>query len=340
MKVMDKSSLRIVIAGGTGHVGQILAPHFHRTGHSVVVLARRPPAAPWKVVHWNGRDLGDWAKEVDGSDVVINLAGRSVDCRYTQAHRQEIMDSRIDSTRAIGRAIAEASRPPKVWLNASTATIYRHALDRPMDEITGEIGGSEPGAPGEWAFSIDVARNWEHEFFEGPTPGTRKIAMRSAIIMGPGPGAAFDVLLKLVRLGLGGPMGSGRQFVSWIHDTDFVRAIDFLIAEDRLDGPINICAPNPLPQRDFMRALRQAYGARLALPATKWMLEIGAFFLRTETELVLKSRRVVPKRLLEAGFKFTFADWPNTAKDLVERWRKAASTGCYGIAEMDSRSAH
>ncbi|HEV2990858.1 MAG TPA: TIGR01777 family oxidoreductase [Candidatus Angelobacter sp.] len=333
------SKLRIVIAGGTGHLGQILAPHFHRQGHSVTVLARQVRPAPWQVVHWNGSDLSDWAEIVDDSDVVINLAGRSVDCRYTQAHRQEIMGSRIDSTRAIGRAIAKASRPPKVWLNASTATIYRHALDRPMDEITGEIGGSEPGVPREWTFSIDVARNWEHAFFEASTPGTRKIAMRSAMIMGPGPGAVFDVLLKLVRLGLGGTMGSGSQFFSWIHDTDFVRAIDFLIAEDRLDGLINVCSPNPVPQRDFMCTLRQAYGARLGLPATRWMLEIGAFFLRTETELVLKSRRVVPKRLLDAGFKFSFPDWPGAANDLLDRWQKAASTGSYGIAKTDSRSA-
>jgi hypothetical protein len=329
------STLRIVIPGSTGHVGQILAPHFHRQGHSVTVLSRKVHAAPWKVLPWNGRDLGDWAKEVDGSDVVINLAGRSVDCRYTEAHRREIMDSRIDSTRVIGRAIAEAIHPPKVWLNASTATIYRHALDRPMDELTGEIGGSEPDAPGEWTFSIDVARRWEQAFFEASTPRTRKIAMRSAMIMGPGKGAAFDVFLKLVRLGLGGTMGSGRQFVSWIHDTDFVRVIDLLIAEDRLDGTFNICAPNPLPQRDFMRTLRQAQSARLALPATKWMLEVGAFFLRTETELILKSRRVVPARLLEAGFKFSFPDWPAAAHDLVERWRNPVSADSYRSAKMD-----
>src|SRR5947208_852330 len=246
------SNLRIVIAGGNGHVGRLLAPHFRGQGHLVTALARHVKPAPWPVLSWNGRDLGDWAKALDGSDIVINLAGRSVDCRYTQTHRREIMDSRVESTRVIGQAIAEALHPPKLWLNASTATIYRHALDRPMDEITGELGGAEPGAPPTWAFSIDVAKRWEQAFFEASTPGTRRIALRSAMIMSPGPDGVFDTLLKLVRLGLGGSAGPGSQFVSWIHDSDFVRAIDFLIAEERFEGPMNICAPNPLPNRDFM----------------------------------------------------------------------------------------
>jgi uncharacterized protein (TIGR01777 family) len=332
------SNLRIVIAGGSGHVGQILAWHFHRQRHSVTVLTRQVRAAPWRVLGWNGRDLGDWAKELDGSDVVINLAGRSVDCRYTQAHRREIMDSRIEPTRVIGRAVAETSHPPKLWLNASTATIYRHALDRPMDEITGEIGGTERGAPPEWDFSINVAKSWEKAFFEASTPHTRKIALRSAMIMSPDQGGIFDTLLKLVRLGLGGTVGSGRQFVSWIHDVDFIRAIDFLIAEEHLEGCINICAPNPLPNRDFMSNLRQAYGVLFGLPVPRWMLEIGAFFIRTETELLLKSRCVVPTRLLEAGFKFSFPDWPSASHDLVDRWRKHLSPDSYEMEPLQEHS--
>ena len=294
--------------------------------------------APWQIIRWNGRDLGDWAQQLDGADIVINLAGRSVDCRYNEANRREIMDSRVESTRVIGRAIATAGHPPRLWLNAGTATIYRHALDRPMDEITGELGGSEPGAPPEWVFSIDVAKAWEQAFFEASTPRTRKIAMRCAMVMGPYKGGVFDVLLKLVRLGLGGAMGSGLQFISWIHDADFLRAVDFLIAQDNLAGAINICAPNPLPNRDFMRTLRQAYGARLGLPAAQWMLEIGAFFLRTETELLLKSRRVVPTRLLHAGFKFEFPDWPNAANDLVQRWRKPISADAFDKATIDAET--
>jgi uncharacterized protein (TIGR01777 family) len=206
-------------------------------------------------------------------------------------------------------------------MNASTATIYRHATDRPMDDITGEIGGNERGLSSTWRFSYDVATSWEGAFFEAETPHTRKIALRSAITMSPDRGGAFETLLNLVRLGLGGRSGSGEQFVSWIHDLDFVRALEFLIARTDLEGSINITSPNPLPNRDFMAALRQASGVPIGLPATAWMLEIGAFFLRTETELILKSRRVVPRRLVEAGFGFQVPDWNTAAANLVQRWR-------------------
>lgn len=314
--------LRIVIPGGSGQVGNVLAKHFHGHGHSVTVLSRRPgPTEAWQVVPWNGRDLGNWVEVIDGADVVINLAGRNVNCRYTPANRREILDSRILSTRAVGQAIAQAARPPALWMNASTATIYRHALDRPMDESTGELGGNEAGAPSTWRFSIHVATKWEAEFFAAATPGTRKIALRSAMTMSPDPDGIFDTLLRLVRAGLGGKAASGEQFISWIHETDFVRAVDFLIEQKSMYGCINICSPCPLPNQDFMRVLRDAWGTRIGLPATQWMLEIGAIFLRTETELILKSRRVVPQRLLEAGFEFNFAEWPDAAGDLVKRWR-------------------
>ena len=315
-------ALRIVIPGGSGQVGKVLARHFHSQGHHVTVLAREPKAAPWQVLPWNGRDLESWANAIDGADVVINLAGRNVNCRYTPANRREIVDSRILSTRVVGQAIAQAAKPPTLWMNASTATIYRHALDRPMDESTGELGGNEPNAPSTWRFSIDVATSWEAEFFSAVTPATRKIALRSAMTMSPDPGGIFDTLLKLVRVGLGGKAASGKQFISWIHENDFVRAIDFLIEHHELDGRINVCSPCPLPNKDFMRVLRNAWGTQIGLPATRWMLELGAVFLRTETELILKSRRVVPQRLLDAGFIFNFADWPNAADDLVEQWRK------------------
>ena len=287
------------------------------------MIARHPRPAPWRTTIWNGRDLDSWAGEVDGADVVVNLAGRTVNCRYTAAHRREILDSRVLATEAVGHAIAAAAHPPALWINASTATIYRHALDRPMDEATGELGGGEPGAPSTWRFSIDVATAWERAFFAAPAPATRKIALRSAMTMSPDPGGVFDVLLKLVRAGLGGSAGSGRQFVSWIHDRDFVRAVDFLIDRPELDGPVNLCAPEPLPNRDFMGGLRRAWGMRAGLPAAPWMLEIGAVLLRTETELILKSRRVVPGRLLAAGFHFEFPDWPSAARDLVARRRAA-----------------
>jgi len=208
-------------------------------------------------------------------------------------------------------------------MNASTATIYRHALDRPMDEQTGEIGGNEPNVPAKWRFSIDVATSWETAFFDPVTPNTRKIALRSAVVMSPDRGGIFDKLLRLVRFGLGGTSASGMQFVSWVHDADFLRSIDYLIARDEMDGVVNIASPNPLPNREFMKALREAWGSRIGLPAASWMLEIATLFLRSETELVLKSRRVIPGRLVEAGFQFQFPEWESAAQHLVRRWRAA-----------------
>jgi hypothetical protein len=317
--------LRVVIIGGSGQIGQLLARHFHANGHLVAVVARRVQPAPWSAVGWDGLHPGDWVKTVDGADAVINLAGRSVNCRYNQANRREIKESRIITTKLVGDAIAQSSQPPTVWLNASTATIYTHITDRPMDDIDGEIGGQEPGIPSTWRFSYDVATSWENAFFDAKTPSTRKVALRSAITMSPDRGGAFETLLNLVRMGLGGRSGTGEQFVSWVHDVDFVRAVEFLIERSDLDGCINVSSPNPLPNRDFMAGLRAACGVPIGLPATDWMLEIGALFLRTETELILKSRRVVPRRLVEAGFGFQFPDWSSAAADLVRRWRSERS---------------
>ena len=262
-------------------------------------------------------------KEVDGSDVVINLAGRSVNCRYTPNNRQEILNSRVKSTRAVGDAIAQARRPPRAWLQASTATIYAHRYDAPNDEATGLVGGHELGAPNAWNFSIDVAQAWERALEEAATPKTRKVTLRSAMTMSPDGGGIFDTLLALVRRGLGGTAGNGRQFVSWIHFEDFIRATRWLIDHDEIDGAVNLAAPNPVPNEEFMRTLREASGTRAGLPATKWMLEIGAVFMRTETELILKSRRVVPGRLLESGFAFNFPMWSTAARDLCQRWTAA-----------------
>jgi uncharacterized protein len=316
--------LRIVIPGGSGQVGTILAQHFHSQGHHVTVLARKKRVTPWPIVLWDGTTLGDWTSTLDSADVLINMSGRSVNCRYTAKNRAEIKESRIATTRLLGQAITQLARPPRLWMNASTATIYRHALDRPMDEATGEIGGDEVehDVPSTWRFSIDVATSWEQSFFSANTPNTRKVALRSAMIMSPDAGGVFDQLLRLVRLGLGGRAGSGHQFVYWIHDTDFLRSVDFLIAHEELDGPVNLAAPNPLPNCEFMKVLRQAAGVSIGLPSTRLMLEVGALFLRTETELILKSRRVVPGRLLQSGFHFEFPDWPTAAKELVARCRE------------------
>ncbi len=290
--------MKVVIPGGSGQVGTLLARRLHADKHEVVVLSRTPASAPWRTVVWDARRLGEWKGEIEGADAVINMAGRSVNCRYSAANRQTTLESRVDSTRVIGEAIASAQCPPRVWLQASTATIYAHRYDAPNDEETGLLGGTEPNVPETWRFSIDVARAWERALDEAQTPQTRKVALRSAMTMSADRGGVFDALLRLVRFGLGGRAGDGRQYVSWIHGEDFVRAIYWLLAHDSVIGPVNLSAPNPLPNAAFMRAIRQAWGLPLGLPATKWMLEIGAALLGTETELILKSRRVVPTRLL------------------------------------------
>jgi uncharacterized protein len=318
--------LRIVLPGGSGQVGQMLARHFQELGHHVTVLTRGPYSAPWQTVHWDGQPEGPWTETLEGADVCINLAGRSVNCRYTANNCADIYNSRIGTTKLLNRVIAGLTDPPQVWLNASTATIYRHALDREMDEATGESGGYEiiskrHRAPETWNFSVQVAKDWEAAFFETPTPRTRKVALRSAITFSPTPGNAFATFLNLVRLGLGGKQGNGHQFVSWIHQDDFARAVDFLIDHEEFEGPVNIAAPNPLPNREFMEALRDAWGMPNGLPIPSFAIEIGAYFLRTESELVLKSRRVVPGRLLDAGFEFQFPHWPEAAEDLVRQWR-------------------
>jgi hypothetical protein len=321
--------MKIVIPGGSGQVGTMVARAFHRDGDEVVVLSRRPLVLPWRVITWDGAHLGPWASELDGADVLLNLTGRSVNCRYTAANRREILDSRVQSTRVLGQALAGSHRPPRVWLQASTATIYAHRYDAPNDEITGIIGGEEADAPDAWRFSIDVARAWEAAFNEAHALATRKVTLRSAMTMSADRGGVFDALLTLVRRGQGGRVGDGRQFMSWVHEHDFVCALRWLIAHDDVDGVVNIASPNPMPNDEFMRALREAWGTRVGLPTTRWMLEIGAMLLRTESELVLKSRRVVPRRLLERGFEFSYPHWPDAARELCRAWITRRGGGAY-----------
>jgi uncharacterized protein len=319
--------LRIVLPGGSGQVGRMLARFFQERGHHVTVLTRGPYTAPWTTVHWDGQTLGPWVETLEGADVCIHLSGRSINCRYTERNRRELFDSRIGSTRLLHQAFAGLANPPRLWMNASTATIYRHSVDKAMDEATGEIGGDEliskrRIAPEKWNWTVQLVKDWESAFFGTATPRTRKIALRTALVFSPAPGSVFASLSHLVRAGLGGTQGNGRQMVSWMHEFDYARALEFLIDHDEIEGPVNLCAPNPLPNREFMAELREAWDVPNGLPAPAALLAIGMFFLRTEPELVLKSRYVIPGRLLDAGFQFEFPTWPEAAADLVRQWRQ------------------
>jgi len=324
---MDSRPLRIVIPGGSGQVGRMLAQFFQERGHHVTVLTRGPYTAPWQTVHWDGSQLGPWVETLEGADVCIHLSGRSVNCRSTPRNRRELFGSRIGPTLLLHRAFATLAQPPRLWMNASTATIYRHSVDLDMDEATGEIGGNEMisrrrRAPAKWNWTVSLAKAWESAFFSTETPRTRKIALRTSLVFSPTPGNVFAVLSNLVRAGLGGTQGNGRQYVSWMHESDFARSVEFLIDHEEISGAVNLAAPNPLPNREFMADLREAWDRPNGLPAPAFLLSIGTFFLRTETELVLKSRRVVPGRLLDAGFQFEFPTWPEAAHDLVRQYRQ------------------
>lgn len=302
-------------------MGAAIRRHLNPERYRITTVTRNPKSP--NDVHWDGETMGPWVDVLDGSDVVINLAGRRVHCRYNEDNLKEMMSSRILSTQIIGQAIAQCSTPPGIWLQASTATIYAHTFGPANDEATGQLGGSEPGVPKVWNYSIQIAKNWEAELERADTPATQKVALRTAIMMGIDKDSAFDIFSGLTRKGLGGKLGSGRQYVSWVHERDLVRAMEFIIESD-LAGPVNISAPNPLPQAEFAEHLRRAWGIGFGLPAMPWMINLGAWFLNGDSELVMKSRRVVPRRLLEAGFKFDFSDWGPAAKDLADQMRAKA----------------
>jgi uncharacterized protein (TIGR01777 family) len=312
---MKENTKRIIIAGGSGFLGQALATHLLNAQWDVVILTRSPgrTGLAGRQVGWDARTLGDWVKEVEGSSAVVNLTGKSVNCRYNARNMQEILDSRVDSTRILGDAIGRCAQPPQVWLNAATATVYRHTFGEPWDE-TGE---TEATAEAKDRFSVEVAWAWERTLNQASTLRTRRVAMRMAMVLGSGKNSVFPVLRRLTRLGLGGRMGNGRQFVSWIHETDYCRAVEWLINHDDFQGPVNLVAPNPIPNAEMMRTLRQVCGAPFGLPASNWMLEVGAFVLQTETELLIKSRRVIPGRLLKSGFDFRFQTIRKAFEDLT-----------------------
>jgi uncharacterized protein (TIGR01777 family) len=311
---MNRNTKRIVLAGGSGFLGRAVAAHFLKAKWDTVILTRFPEKGCFagRQVAWDGISLGPWQEELKGATAVVNLTGKSVDCRYTARNRKEILDSRVSSTRVLGEAISRSEQPPGVWLNASTATLYRHTLDHAWDES----GTIEATPEAKDAFSVEVGKVWERTFEEAQTPRTRKVALRMAMVLGMARNSVFPALTRLVRFGLGGKMGNGRQFVSWIHEADYCRAVEWLIAHDRIHGPVNVSAPNPVPNHEMMKTLRQVCRVPFGLPATNWMLEAGAFFLRTETELIIKSRRVIPRRLLESGFRFQFSNISEAFADL------------------------
>jgi len=311
---------RIIVAGGSGFIGRLLTDRFVSGNYEVVVLTRSPQTAQQAIrqVRWDGCTLSDWARELEGARALINLAGRSVNCRYNERNRREILESRVDSTRVLGEAVARCNTPPAVWLNASTATIYKHTFDRQMDEATGEIGATPEAKD---AFSIEVARAWEEALFEAPTPATRKVALRTAMVFAASKGGVYRVLRGLTRWGLGGAIAGGRQYISWIHEADFCRSVEWLIDRDDFSGPVNLASPNQIPQRVMMRIIRRELGVPFGLPATRRMLEVAAFVHRTEAELILKSRRVAPGRLLTAGFQFGFPRMEDAVREIEGRLR-------------------
>lgn len=314
--------MKIIIPGGRGQVGRMLKRDLMEAGHDVVIFSRKADAAEG-IVAWDGKNLGDWASHIDGADAVINLTGRTVNCRYNEANLKEMMDSRVHSARVVGEAISQAANPPKVWLQASTATIYAHNFGEPWQE-DGELGGNEPNVPAYWSRSTDIAKAWEAVTMQADTPNTRKVLLRSSYIMSADAGGIFDMLMWLLRRGLGGPVVGGEQYISWIHERDLARAILLIIEDDSFEGPVNLAAPHPLSQADAMRAIREAYGMSWYVPVSHWMAVVGAIYLRTDIELIVKSRRVVSQKLADAGFVFEFDRWPEAAKELVSRWPIAA----------------
>ena len=300
---------KIIIAGGSGFLGQLLANHFANKKIEVVILSRQHKVDQEMIryVKWDARNLDYWACELEEADALINLNGKSVDCRYNSTNKQAIYNTRLDATYVLGRAISQCQRPPKVWINASSAAIYRYAEDRDMDEANGELGEG---------FSVDVCKKWERAFFSSATQGVRQVALRIAIVLGQD-GGALQPLKRLVRFGLGGKQGSGNQYFSWIHEQDFVQVVNWVLRNEHAAGVYNLAAPNPLPNQDFMRALREVMGIPFGVPSPKWMLELGARMIGTETELILKSRRVVPGRLLEGSFLFEHVDIKAALQKLI-----------------------
>lgn len=314
---------KIIIAGGSGFIGQALCNYFGKD-NKIVVLGRQLDHQPTNAfgentitrdvypniifVQWDGTRQGEWSKEIDGADLLINLAGKSVNCRYTEKNKKEIFDSRSNATTALGIAVQNAVHPPALWINAASATIYPHATDQPRDESFTAFHDD---------FSVQVCQRWEKTFYEQRTPFTRKSALRMAITLGPG--GVMIPYFNLLKYGLGGRQGNGKQMYSWVHIEDSCRMIEWLAENNELEGTYNCCSPLPVTNNNFMQTLRKAAGHAFGLPAFEWMLNIGAALIGTETELILKSRWVLPTRIQATGFRFKYALLQDAMQDIISK---------------------
>jgi uncharacterized protein (TIGR01777 family) len=302
---------KIVIAGGTGFLGKVLINFFKSKVDHIIVFTRGKTVQKEniKYVQWDIENFTGWEDYLENADVLINLAGKSVDCRYNEKNKEEIMDSRVSSTLQLQKALEKCINPPSVWLNASTATIYKHSETKPMTEANGEIGND---------FSMGVAKAWEATFFKKHIPGIRKVALRTSIVLGKD-GGAFSPLKKLAYFGLGGKQGKGNQMVSWIHEEDFARIVAYIINDHNISGVVNVTAPRPITNEEFMKALRRSIPVKIGINISGKVLEIGAIFIRTETELILKSRYVIPAKLEQSGFVFKYPDVQDALKNLLQK---------------------
>ncbi len=300
---------KIILAGANGYMGSVFTDYYKDIAAEIVILSRKPeaPNRNIRTLVWDGKTEGDWAKQLEGADLLNNLCGKNVNCRYTEKNKAEIFASRLLPTALLGKVVGKLAEPPKLWINMSSATIYRHAEDRPQDEETGEIG---------YGFSIDVCKQWERTFFNSNTPGTRKIALRMGIVMGRGDGA-FPRLLNLVKLGMGGRQGYGEQYISWVHERDAIACTEFLLTHENITGVVNCTAPQPVKNKEFLKALRVAWGVPFGLPAPAWLLQIGLAIIGSEMELILKSRWVLSKRLIDAGYQFQFSKADHAINDIL-----------------------
>ncbi|MCZ4224321.1 TIGR01777 family oxidoreductase [Pedobacter rhodius] len=300
---------KIILAGGNGYLGSVLAKHFSSIADEIIILARKARADEGNIksLVWDGKTEDRWVENIGDADLWVNLCGKNVNCRYTKKNKEEIINSRVLPTKLLNNILERLDNPPKLFINITSATIYRHAEDKPQDELTGAVG---------YGFSIDVCQIWEKTFFETTNPKTRKIALRMGIVMGRNDGA-FPRLLNLVKVGMGGKQGDGEQYVSWIHEQDAAQSIEWLTDHTEIEGAVNCTAPNAVKNTEMMKILRTAYGMPFGLPAPAWLLEIGAKIIGTETELILKSRWVKPAILLDSGFKFQYGQMEEAFHDIL-----------------------